>query len=136
MPAATPTEAAAAPPPSPVAATSPVVAARKSITGGIKTNGSGSNPTTTTIAAQMHTDALKMQQIAKLKILYDQKFSSHCALGRDLKEKQAVSAPLFFLSLSMDIYCTLGPFTPLLTRLFISCGPLSRRTTTTAPNVT
>ncbi len=44
----------------------------------------------TTAQASAHTDALKMQQIAKLKILYEQKLSRHSSLSRELTEKKAL----------------------------------------------
>ena len=40
------------------------------------------------LANAAHTDALKMQQIAKLKILLEQKLSNHSMLGKQMSEKK------------------------------------------------
>ncbi|GMI13592.1 hypothetical protein TrLO_g1160 [Triparma laevis f. longispina] len=48
--------------------------------------------TKSALANAAHTDALKMQQIAKLKILLEQKLSNHSTLTRNLQEKKALLA--------------------------------------------
>lgn len=48
-------------------------------------------PKASTLANAAHADALKMQQIAKLKILLDQKLVSHATLSKQLVEKKSVS---------------------------------------------
>ena len=45
-----------------------------------------------TLAKAVHTDAIKMQQIAKLKILLEQKVSAHASLVKHMSEKKNVSA--------------------------------------------
>ena len=48
-------------------------------------------PKASTLANAAHADALKMQQIAKLKILLEQKLVSHSTLSKQLVEKKSVS---------------------------------------------
>jgi len=77
--------AAAAPPPAPATNEAATKASQ----------GSAASPTTgkpaaSTLANAAHTDALKMQQIAKLKILLEQKLVSHATLSKQLVEKKSV----------------------------------------------
>ena len=58
-------------------------AAKQAPKGGAQTTPAGS-----ALANAAHTDALKMQQIAKLKILLEQKLSNHSMLAKQLAEKK------------------------------------------------